>query len=93
MEHRTRGKFPGRPVPPRKPEPGAGLTLLVEPPARQEDGDAHEGQGQEGSDGHPRQLRREDRAPVSQEARGRPPTNRTQPHGTPGTAPARWLPW
>lgn len=50
----TRGKSPDLPVPPRAGVGSHGLTLPVKPPAHKKDGDAHKGQGQEGSDRHPR---------------------------------------
>lgn len=75
-------------VPPIRAETEAILTRSVNPSVHKKDGDADEGQGQEGSDRHPGQLGEvADRAPVSEAVRARP----TRPQAEPGPR-GSWLP-
>lgn len=81
---------------PRRPPRAArsdALTLLVKPSAHKEHGDAHEGQGQEGSDRHARQLEGADRARQASEAAQPSHLTTGTARGARGPAAGRWLPW
>lgn len=71
------------------------LTEAADPSVHKKDNNANEGQGQEGSDGHARQLGEvTDTEPVS---KGPPSASQPRPQADTGVTdiwePARWLPW